>query len=162
MSGGSGVGVSLRPAQPSEAPLLSALALRAKASHGYSADFIAACRAELTYAPSQIDDRRTSFVVAECGGVLVGFYALEHTVEDAVELEALFVDPERSGRGIGRLLMDHARRSAAAAGAHTMLIQSDPNAEAFYRAAGAVSVGTRESGSIPGRYLPLLAVVLRD
>lgn len=46
-------------------------------------------------------------------------------------------------------------------GATKLIIQGDPNAERFYLAAGAVLTGTRESGSIPGRYLPTFAINLR-
>ena len=40
------------------------------------------------------------------------------------------------------------------------MIQSDPNAEGFYLAAGAKNIGVRESASIPGNQLPLLEIVL--
>ena len=38
------------------------------------------------------------------------------------------------------------------------MIQGDPNASKFYEAAGARLVGTRESGSVPGRDLPLYEI----
>ena len=41
-----------------------------------------------------------------------------------------------------------------------MVIQGDPNAEGFYRAAGGRLAGTMESLSIPGRLLPLFHVEL--
>lgn len=42
-----------------------------------------------------------------------------------------------------------------------MIIQDDPNAEAFYLAAGGVRTGDRESDSIPGRFLPLFVIDVR-
>jgi hypothetical protein len=45
-------------------------------------------------------------------------------------------------------------------GAKQLIVQSDPYAEHFYVAAGGVVTGTRESASIPGRYLPTLAIEL--
>ena len=42
------------------------------------------------------------------------------------------------------------------------MIQGDPNAADFYRAAGAVQVGERASASVPGRVLPLFELALDD
>jgi len=42
----------------------------------------------------------------------------------------------------------------------TLVIQSDPNVEKFYRAAGGRSIEMRESASIPGRNLPLFIIEL--
>ncbi len=39
-------------------------------------------------------------------------------------------------------------------------VESDPNAEAFYRAQGGVPVGRAPSASIPGRELPVLKIAL--
>ena len=53
-----------------------------------------------------------------------------------------------------------AKAHAVKLGAHTMTIQGDPHALEFYRAAGASVIGEMESGSIPGRFLPLLEIPL--
>ncbi len=134
------------------------MALRSKGSWGYDAAFLEACRAELTLTAEKIE-RHPTFVV-EDGGSPAGFYTLEPLSPDAVELGLLYVEPQCQGRGLGRVLMDHACAEARARGFCTLEIQSDPNAEAFYRAMGAVRIGTRPSGSIPGRTLPLLRLDL--
>ena len=80
-------------------------------------------------------------------------------VDNIVELEALFVEPNCIGSGlrIGSKLFQHAiDYSRDTLSAQTMIVQSDPYAEEFYIKQGCVHVGTKESGSIPGRYLPLL------
>ena len=157
---GSSPAVTLRPADPSEAPLLSDLAFRSKAQRGYTEAFMRACRTELTYSAEQIGKTDLSFVVAESEGAVIGFYALERVRLDAFELEALFVAPGHTGQGVGRALLDHATRSARAGGGRTLTIQSDPFALDFYREAGAVVTGERPSGSIPGRMLPVLTISL--
>jgi hypothetical protein len=49
--GGKTHGVLIRPARPDECELLSELALRSKGCWGYDAEFLEACRAELTLVP---------------------------------------------------------------------------------------------------------------
>ena len=55
----------------------------------------------------------------------------------------------RSGHRLRQLVSPQFRGSAGD-------IESDPNAEQFYRAMGALRTGTVESGAIPGRELPLM------
>lgn len=99
----------VRPAKSNEAFAISQLALRSKGHWGYSHEFLDACRAVLTYDPSEIRNARWSFVVAEESEVIVGFYALEYLSEDEADLAALFVEPKWIGRGIGRALMNDAK-----------------------------------------------------
>ena len=51
---------------------------------------------------------------------------------------------------------------ARASGFRRLTVEADPNAEGFYRALGAVLVGSAASGSIPGRRLPLLRLDLDE
>ena len=153
---------ALRAATEQDALRVSQLAIQAKAYWGYPAEFMHACYAELTVTAAAIASSGKHFVVAMQQQELVGFYALEGLVdqqgEKQIELGALYVRPKHIGKGIGRLLMARAKAHAGMLGAHSVFIQSDPHAVEFYRAAGAVIVGERESGSIPGRFLPLLVV----
>ena len=130
-----------------DAEPLSRLALRSKGHWGYDAAFLEACRAELTVTPEQAGTTR----VVRDGDVLLGF----HLVDDG-ELLMLFVEPSAIGRGVGRLLLDDAVRTAAGCGWTTLRIESDPGAEGFYLAHGARRVGSVPSGSVAGRELPLL------
>lgn len=148
----------IREAYTGEAGLLSALALRSKAHWGYSKDFLEACRAELTVDASRIGSENYRCFVAVEDDSISGFYTLASIPEGDWELEALFVEPDRIGTGIGRSLIRHAVHLLSARGAVRLTIQGDPNATDFYRAAGARQVGTRESDSIPGRFLPLFLI----
>lgn len=151
---------AIRRARGEDAPILSTLALRSKAYWGYSDAFIEACRTELTYTAQQIEAERFYFAVAEVDGTRIGFYALKWLSSAEVELEALFVEPSHIGKGYGRALIEHARCRAAERGASCMIIQGDPHAERFYRAAGGVLIGERPSASIRGRYLPTFRIAL--
>jgi N-acetylglutamate synthase-like GNAT family acetyltransferase len=150
----------IRPARVDEAPLLSDLALRSKAHWGYSPEFIEQCREELSYGADQLGAEDMRFFAIESAQRVAGFYALRRLSATEMELEAMFVEPACIGQGFGRLLMEHAKCVAAAMGAKQLLVQSDPYAENFYVAAGGVVIGARESASIRGRYLPVLAIAL--
>jgi GNAT superfamily N-acetyltransferase len=152
--------VLLRPAFAGDAGELSDLAVRSKAHWGYSSDFIDTCRDELTCTPDQIEDPGFTFTVAQLAGRLVGFYALKKLSACKFDLNALFVEPDHIGTGIGRALIAHARSVAAQDGATQVVIQSDPNAQAFYEHVGAEYHGQEESDSIPGRFLPNLVINL--
>ncbi|MEM8983194.1 MAG: GNAT family N-acetyltransferase [Pseudomonadota bacterium] len=115
---------------------------------------MAACQTELATTPADIKDPKQQYAVAHIAEALVGFYGLITLSTTIVELDALFVEPDSIGQGIGRALITHAIDAAGAQGHVTMRIQGDPHASRFYEAAGAVRVGQRESGSVPGRWLP--------
>jgi GNAT superfamily N-acetyltransferase len=149
--------VTLRPAVPAEADELSRLALRSKGHWGYDDQFLAACRAELTLQPEQCDGVHT--VVAEGGAALLGFYRLAGAAPVA-ELADLFVDPSAIGRGLGATLLADAVDRARALGISRLLIDADPDAEGFYARMGARRVGTVASGSVVGRELPRLDLVV--
>ena len=150
--------VQIRAATGEDSALLSALAMRSKAHWGYSKEFMDACRDELAVAPTDIESTNFVFAVAAAGTEILGYYALEKASSSPWDLAALFIEPEAIGQGIGKQLLRHAMRSSAAAGVDKILIQSDPYAAPFYRAAGASEQGQRESGSIPGRFLPIFSL----
>ncbi|MCU0683879.1 MAG: SDR family NAD(P)-dependent oxidoreductase [Polyangiaceae bacterium] len=143
----------IRPARPSEAATLSALALRSKAHWGYDQEFLERCRAELTLRPDDLQARRAS--VAELDGQIAGFVTIEGDPPFG-EIGALFIEPALMGVGAGQALWLHAVEAARAAGFALLSIDSDPGAEGFYLRMGARRVGESPSASIPGRMLPCL------
>lgn len=151
----------IRRAKGDEAESLTSLAFRSKASWGYSLEFMAACKNELTFSAAEIESTKTSFYVCEIGAQVVGFYGLLHDDPDGAELLALFVHPDHIGEGIGKALVRHCRLIAIQLGVTEIVIQGDPNAEAFYLACGASARGYRESESIPGRHLPVFTISIQ-
>lgn len=145
--------VRVRSAGPAEAEALSDLALRSKGHWGYDEQFLEACREELTVAPARCDGQ--SVFVAERDGGPVGFFELGGEPPDGT-LDKLYVEPRAIGSGVGSVLLTAARRAALGAGFAWLMIDADPNAEAFYVRSGARRVGSTPSGSIAGRCLPQL------
>ena len=143
---------TIRAARPEEATLITDIALRSKAHWAYTDEQMAVFRGELTVSPEHLAG--SPAYVIEDEGVVRGFYTLG-ALEEAglVELDHLFIDPEAMRGGLGRRLLEHARKTARADGYTRMKIQSDPNAAGFYESLGARKVGDIPS-SIPGRTLP--------
>ena len=145
--------MQLRAPNPDEAERLTELCLRSKAVWGYDADFMQACRAELTIRPADL--AQSAFRVATIDGEIVGVAQIAVTGDDA-ELAKLFVAPGAIGTGVGKTLFAWAVNEAHARGAMQLWIEADPDAAAFYRRMGATDAGSVPSGSIPGRFLPRL------
>lgn len=145
---------SIKKARPSQAQYLSDLALRSKAYWGYSAGFMAMCRAELTYTAEEIQNGLCYLL--EQDHQAAGFYILLPIDTAVCEMDGLFVEPGFMGKGYGRRLFRHAGRIAKTHGFEKIIIQADPNSVEFYVAAGCVRTGTMPSLSIAGRVLPML------
>lgn len=141
--------VELREARPGDEAAVADVHVRAwqEAYRGLIPDeFLDALDAgerARTYAFGSDDPAAPRTVVAEGGGAILGFTAFcPSRDEDAPglgEVVALYVDPERYGGGVGRLLMAEARRRLAAAGfAEALLWVLDGNerAASFYEREG--------------------------
>jgi GNAT superfamily N-acetyltransferase len=151
--------VTIRPAAPSEAEVLSGLALAGKRHWGYPEPWLEAWRGLLTITPEYLEAHVVACAEDEAGKV-IGFYALERD-GGRCRLEHLWLDPALIGRGLGLQLFEHAVRAARAMGAAELLIEADPNAEGFYLHMGAERVGetvSRLTGT--GRVLPRLRYAL--
>jgi GNAT superfamily N-acetyltransferase len=132
---------------------LSDLCFRSKAVWGYDAEFMQACRGELSF--RQQDLEQTHVAVAEENGRILGVVQIKISADEA-ELLKLFIEPEVLQRGIGRALFAWAADLSRRMGASRIIIEADPDAAPFYRKIGARDAGEAPSGSIPGRMLPRL------
>jgi len=83
--------------------------------------------------------------VAEQDGAIVGFSALLDPGSGACELDALFVEPDWMGTGVGRRLIDDARRIAREHGATRIDVIANPQAVAFYDRLGFTTSGWAET-----------------
>jgi GNAT superfamily N-acetyltransferase len=147
----------IRFAQEGELDELSELALRSKAVHGYSSEFLEACREELTVTPARLATE--TILVAEQSGRRLGFVAVA-VDGDSADLMDLFVEPDLRGSGVGSQLFEAAVETARISGASRLEIEADPHAEVWYLSRGAERIGEAPSGSIPDRVLPVLELRL--
>lgn len=138
--------MTIRPALFFEADPLARLAWRAKALWGYPVDVLEQWRVELSPTETSINTLPT-FVV-ELDGVVAGWCQIRMN-DTPVELEHLWVDPDFMRRGVGRALITAACGPLRSHKVRMLVIDADPNAEAFYLHCGAVSAG-QIAAPIPG------------
>ncbi|HVF70383.1 MAG TPA: GNAT family N-acetyltransferase [Chthoniobacterales bacterium] len=122
-----------------DAERLTEIAYAAKRHWGYAETWIESWRDTLTIKPEFLE-ANIAFCASESGRI-VGFYVLIEA-SDKLSIEHLWVEPASIRHGIGRALFQHAVEQAQQAGFDSLKIESDPNAEGFYRKMGAVRVGT--------------------
>jgi GNAT superfamily N-acetyltransferase len=89
--------------------------------------------------------------VAERDGAVAGFAVLLGPVDGACELDAIFVEPELMGTGIGRVLMEDAVARAADWGATHIDVIANPDAIAFYERMGFTKEGEAATRFGPAR-----------
>lgn len=149
--------VVIRRAEPADAPALTALARAAKATWGYPVDWLERWTADLTITAAYIE--RHAVLVATSGGTPIAVTAVETGGggEEAILAHA-WVNPAHQRQGVGRTLVLQALTEAARAGATSVRVLADPNAEAFYRSLGAVPAGATPAPmpGAPDRVLPNL------
>ena len=145
--------MQIRRARPEEASELTALAFRSKRFWGYDEAFLEASRPDLTVGDELVRSGRV--FVAERNRTIAGFGSLGGE-PPRVELAHLFVEPDFIGSGVGRRLLEYAVAEARRLGAVELVIESDPNAEGFYRAMSGERMGTVPSIVDSERQLPLL------
>ena len=93
----------------------------------------------LIWSSDGISSGRTR-VATDTADAVVGFATLKHS-EAGLELEDLFVDPDRMRTGVGTLLVSDAGELAASSGQTSIDVTANPHAAEFYAAVGFITVG---------------------
>ena len=145
--------MQIRKAMIEERHQINAMIMRSKAHWGYDEAFMEACREELSLNAERLLSDNLRVIAND--NVVIGTVELVMDGQEA-HLHKLFVDPHVIGSGTGRILYEWALTRAKSFNATAMLIDADPDASKFYEHMGAKIVGKIPSGSIPGRYLPLM------
>jgi len=150
----------IRPARIEEAPALLELCARSKASWGYDEDFMGLVRLAFEGMQEQVATGNV-WVATRSDGEVAGMVALGPSEQpDTLDLDKLFVEPQRIRTGVGRALLAHAIIEARCRVAQRLTILADPYAAGFYERNGARLIGEAPSDAIPGRSLPLYEIKL--
>ncbi|MFF2176441.1 GNAT family N-acetyltransferase [Lysinibacillus sp. NPDC058147] len=143
----------IRSAKVQDCDLLSNLAYKSKAYWGYTEDFLQQCKGDLTVTKEYVEENPV--YVMESDNKIVAFYSF--TLNE-LKLDALFIDPEYIGKGLGKILWKHLLNEAKELGISEFTLDSEPNAEGFYLKMGAKNIGFTPSTVFPDRQLPLMKV----
>ena len=150
--------ITIQRAAPEQHERLTQITFAAKKHWGYPERWMEIWKDALTITPEFIANNEVYAATVE--SEVAGYYGLIAS-DGKVQLEHMWVDPAYMGSGIGKRLFDHAIKAAESLGASSMEIESDPNAEGFYKRMGARRIGeiASEIEGMP-RLLPLLVVDL--
>ncbi len=157
--------IKIREGEPEEAEKLSALCFASKNHWGYSDQFMASCREELSITAHDFEN--DTILVAEHQSDTAGVAQLKNSPEES-ELEKLFIAPKFIGHGVGKALFAKTIETLKThhvnlkPSAKHLKIVSDPYAKDFYLKMGAVDAGTEASKTWPNRELPVLHYPLQD
>lgn len=146
--------LKLRPAVPADAPVLTDILHKAKASWGYPDDKMAEYRQHWRISEATI--RALTVTVAEKGGVPVAFSGVTRQGDDTLLVDFLFVLPEVQGQGIGALLLTRAEDRARQESLARLYLESDAHAAPFYERRGFRTLATRPSEMSPGMDIPMM------
>jgi GNAT superfamily N-acetyltransferase len=146
--------VSIRPGVVAERRALEDLQFRASVHATRYADVLRAHPDAIEIPPRQLEDGLVR--VAEEGDRVVGFAVLLAPVDGGCELDAIFVEPDRMGEGIGRLLIDDAVTRARAWAASRIEVVANPDAVDFYERLGFAGNDVVATRFGPGRRMRLV------
>lgn len=152
--------MNIRRAGALEAEELTRVALASTSYWKYPESWISAWRESLTITPDFVF--WNDVFAAMIDDKIVGFYALV-SEKGKIRLEHLWIEPKFIGNGVGGSLLRHAIKRACSLNAESIEIVSDPNAEEFYKKAGARRV-SEEITEIEGeqRILPRLEIKTKN
>lgn len=141
----------IRTAQVGERAQLEALQWRASLANLGDREVLLRHTDAIAIRPEQIALGR--FFVAETGGKLLGFAAIDLRDDGQAELDGLFVEPLYWRRGIGRRLVEHCAGVARTLCCSALHVVGNPHAEGFYRSCGFRLLGTCQTRFGPGLLL---------
>lgn len=138
----------VRDATEADLPRLRELFVRSALVHEGDRDALLAHPEHLEFSWPSEGEWRCRVAVADDGRVL-GFTTAVFAAE-WVELEDLFVDPDHTGRGVGRLLVAEVTDLARRRGLDRIEVTANPNALGFYERTGFLAGAAVKTALGPG------------
>jgi steroid delta-isomerase-like uncharacterized protein len=132
-------GLVVRAAEAGDVEALQGVFRRASLHNAGDREVLLAHPEVLVWSGEAIPGGRVRVAVED--GAVVGF-ATTVPVDGGLELEDLFVEPDRMRRGMGRRLVGAVLDTARAEGVEHLWVTANPHAMAFYTAVGFVPDGT--------------------
>ena len=150
--------LQLRPARPDEGEQLREIAIASKAHWGYDLDRVRAWAAAGDFSPEAL--RSKELWVVEVDGRALGWAALIPKRE-LCWLDELWIEPAWIGKGIGRMLFQHAAERGRRLGAKRMEWEAERHAIGFYEKMGGRYLRDSTPG-VWGRFSPVFGLDLES
>ncbi|CAM5333531.1 hypothetical protein MAUB1S_05783 [Mycolicibacterium aubagnense] len=135
--------ILLRNAHPAERRSLEEMQWRASLVHPAYRDALLENRSIVHLPAEHLSDG--GGIVAEIDGKVAGFAIVLQVGAGESELDGLFVEPEMTGRGVGKALVGDVQRRAQQSGVVSLKVIAAPEVEGFYRSCGFELVGETET-----------------
>lgn len=133
--------------------ILTKITKESKAYWGFSEDILKEWEPLLTITKDYIQKNMVFKLVQN--NKVIGYYSYFSIDEKTIKLDNLFILPDFIGKGFGKILMNDFLEKTAQSGINKITLDSEPNAENFYKNLGFKTIGQLKS-SIKDRFLPIM------
>ena len=140
-------------AEPNDNELLTTITKMSKAYWGFSDEILQEWEHLLTITKDYIEKNKVYKLLQN--DQIIGYYSYFSTDKNTIKLDNIFILPEFIGKGFGKILMNDFLKNIKQLGINKVTLDSEPNAEKFYKTFGFETIGQLES-SIKDRYLPIM------
>ncbi|TPD71262.1 GNAT family N-acetyltransferase [Flavobacterium microcysteis] len=131
--------------------ILSEITFEGKAYWGYGKEQLEKWRNDLTITQDYIENNETFKLIVD--DEIIGYYSILKLENKIIKLDYLFLLPKFIGKGYGKFLMNHCIKKAKEINMKKIILDSDPNAELFYKSFGFKTYNQLKT-SIENRFLP--------
>ena len=149
--------MKIEKAQTEDSAILTDITHKGKAFWGYSPEQLERWKNELTITPEYIEKHETFKLSVDKD--IIGYYSFWQLDHETIKLDDIFLLPEHIGKGYGTVLMLDCIDRSKLLNAKRIILDSDPNAEGFYKRSG-FETYNRLVSSIKGRLLPQMELCL--
>lgn len=142
-------------AQNEDLTILNQITFASKQFWGYSDQQMEAWKEMITMSEIYLKENTVYKLVQE---EILGYYSFI-IFENYVELDNLFIKPEKIGQGLGTFLIQHLLDEITKMGHQKIVLFADPNAESFYKKIGFQTIGNKPTQD-KTRFLPIMELNL--
>lgn len=146
--------VQIKKAELRDIETLNKISVESKMYWNYPQEWIDNWMSDLTLTEKHFKDQYIYKLVRE--GSIIGFCSIVENESD-YEIVHLWLIPEYIGKGYGKILLNETIKRVVNID-KAIIVESDPNSEAFYSSQGFKTFDRRESYP-KGRFLPLMKKV---
>lgn len=147
--------MKIERANPIDNEILTQITKSSKAYWNYSDELLKKWENDLTITSIYIEENETYKLVLN--EKVIGYYSFFATESETVKLDNIFVLPDFIGKGFGKALMEHFFEKCRKLNFRKIILDSEPNAENFYKQFGFKTVDRLQS-SIKDRFLPIMEI----